>query len=113
MGVLVQPVGGITAVGKAVVGSSTLTSEMEKADVEGLEVRGERKSEMACLSGAPMKKKGRWVPLILLEPSCASRFACLSFFSSNKFQMHSCMQLLSNFLLSSKKKRRKEKKWTK
>ncbi len=33
---------------------------------------------MACLSGALMKKKGRWEPLILLEPSCALRFACLS-----------------------------------
>lgn len=78
MGVLVQQVGGITAVGMAVVGSLILTSEMEKVDVEGLEVREERTIEMACLSGAPMKKKGKWEPLILLEPSCALRFACLT-----------------------------------
>lgn len=78
MGVLVQQVGGIIAVGKAVEGSLTLTSEMEKVDEEGLEVREERKSEMACLNGALMKKRERWEPLILLEPSCASRFACVS-----------------------------------
>lgn len=76
MGVLVQQVGGIIAVGKAVVGSLTLTSEMEKVDGEGLEVREERRSEMAYLNGALMKKRERWEPLILLEPLCASRFAC-------------------------------------
>lgn len=63
-------------VGTAVVGSLTLTSETEKVDGEGLEVREERKIEMACLSGALMKKRGRWEPLILPGPSCASRFAC-------------------------------------
>lgn len=64
--------------GKAVGGSLTLISVMEKVDGGEQEAREERTSETACLSGALMKKRARWEPLILLEPSCASRFVCVS-----------------------------------
>lgn len=77
MVVLVQQVGGIMAAEMAVVENLTSTFVMERMDEEGLEVREERKIEMAYLSGALMKKRERWEPSTLPEPSCASRFACV------------------------------------
>lgn len=57
------------------VESLTLTSGMEGVREEGgePEVKGQRKRETDCQSGALMKKMERWVPLTLLEHLCLSR----------------------------------------
>lgn len=57
------------------VGSLTLTSGMGemREEEEEREVKGQRRNEMVCQSGAQMKKTVKWEPLILLERSCVLR----------------------------------------